>query len=111
MPAYLPTCLTAGWQSVWQCNLQQAGMHASARRLAGGMPVAQPLVHTVHSSQPLLLLAACLPACPCPSHHHCHCHCHRYELHSEFEEALDHAQDRGRNTKILLKVSDVGVQY
>ncbi|KAI7836141.1 hypothetical protein COHA_009971 [Chlorella ohadii] len=34
-----------------------------------------------------------------------------YELHSEFEEALDHAQDRGKNTKILLKVSDVGITY
>lgn len=47
---------------------------------------------------------ACLPLCPIP--HHC-----RYELHSEFEEALDHAQDRGKNTKVLLKVSDVGVTY
>ena len=36
---------------------------------------------------------------------------HRYELHSEWEEALDHAQDRGKNTKVLLKVSDVGVTY
>lgn len=35
----------------------------------------------------------------------------RYELHSEFSEALDHAQDRGKNTKILLKVNDVGQQY
>jgi hypothetical protein len=35
----------------------------------------------------------------------------RYELHSEFEEALDHALDRGKNTKIMLTVKDVGVQY
>lgn len=35
----------------------------------------------------------------------------RYELHSELGEALEHASDRGRNTKILLKVTDVGEQY
>ncbi|PSC70227.1 trans-2-enoyl-reductase [Micractinium conductrix] len=34
-----------------------------------------------------------------------------YELHSELGEALEHASDRGRNTKILLKVTDVGEQY
>ena len=34
-----------------------------------------------------------------------------YELATEFEEALDHAMDRGKNTKVLLKVSDVGIQY
>ncbi|PRW34018.1 trans-2-enoyl- reductase [Chlorella sorokiniana] len=34
-----------------------------------------------------------------------------YELHSEYEEALDHAQDRGKNTKVLLKMSDLGVVY
>lgn len=26
--------------------------------------------------------------------------CPRYELHSEFQEALEHAQDRGKNTKV-----------
>lgn len=31
-----------------------------------------------------------------------------YELSSDFDEALDHAMDRGKNTKVLLKVSDVG---
>jgi hypothetical protein len=40
-----------------------------------------------------------------------HLHPDRYELHSEWEEALDHAQDRGKNTKVLLKVSDVGITY
>ena len=36
----------------------------------------------------------------------------RYELHSEFDEALEHALERGgRNTKVVLKVSDVGEQY
>jgi hypothetical protein len=35
----------------------------------------------------------------------------RYELHTEWEEALDHAQDRGKNTKVVLRVSDVGVTY
>lgn len=34
-----------------------------------------------------------------------------YELSTEFEEALDHAMDRGKNTKVLLKVTDVGEQY
>ena len=34
-----------------------------------------------------------------------------YELSSEFDEALDHAMDRGKNTKVMLKVSDVGEQY
>jgi trans-2-enoyl-CoA reductase len=34
-----------------------------------------------------------------------------YELHTEWEEALDHAQDRGKNTKVVLRVSDVGVTY
>lgn len=31
-----------------------------------------------------------------------------YELGTDFDEALDHAMDRGKNTKVLLKVSDVG---
>ncbi len=31
-----------------------------------------------------------------------------YELATDFDEALDHAMDRGKNTKVLLKVSDVG---
>lgn len=35
----------------------------------------------------------------------------RYDLATEFNEALEHALDRGKNTKIMLKVSDVGVQY
>lgn len=34
----------------------------------------------------------------------------RYELATEFDEALEHALERGKNTKVLLKVSDVGVQ-
>lgn len=34
-----------------------------------------------------------------------------YELGSEFSEALEHALERGANTKVLLKVSDIGVQY
>ncbi|KAL4518427.1 hypothetical protein Ndes2437A_g04709 [Nannochloris sp. 'desiccata'] len=34
-----------------------------------------------------------------------------YELSSEFDEALDHAMDRGKNTKVVLKVSDVGEKY
>ena len=34
-----------------------------------------------------------------------------YEMATEFDEALDHAMDRGKNTKVLLKVSDVGEQY
>ena len=34
-----------------------------------------------------------------------------YELSEEFKEALDHAQESGRNTKVLLRVSDVGVTY
>ncbi len=37
--------------------------------------------------------------------------CCRYELATEFDEALDHAQDSGRNTKILLRMADVGSQY
>jgi hypothetical protein len=35
----------------------------------------------------------------------------RYDLATEFNEALEHSMDRGKNTKIVLKVSDVGVQY
>lgn len=34
-----------------------------------------------------------------------------YELSSEFDDALDHAMDRGKNTKVVLKVSDVGERY
>ncbi|KDD72955.1 hypothetical protein H632_c2697p1, partial [Helicosporidium sp. ATCC 50920] len=34
-----------------------------------------------------------------------------YELATEFDEAFEHAEERGRRTKIVLKVSDVGVQY
>jgi D-arabinose 1-dehydrogenase-like Zn-dependent alcohol dehydrogenase len=34
-----------------------------------------------------------------------------YELSSEFDEALDHALDRGKNTKVVLRVSEVGEQY
>jgi trans-2-enoyl-CoA reductase len=34
-----------------------------------------------------------------------------YELSTEFHEALDHAMERGKNTKVVLTVSDVGVQY
>ena len=34
-----------------------------------------------------------------------------YELCDEFEEALEHAQETGRNTKVLLRVNDVGVTY
>ena len=57
------------------------------------------------------------PACDChaPAHtSQLHTSTHtrrRYELHSEWEEALDHAQDRGKNTKVLLRVSDVGITY
>ena len=31
-----------------------------------------------------------------------------YELGSEFDEALDHALERGKNVKVVLRVSDVG---
>lgn len=34
-----------------------------------------------------------------------------YEMSSEFDEALDHAMDRGKNTKVVLKVIDIGEQY
>ena len=34
-----------------------------------------------------------------------------YELSSEFDEALDHAMDRGKNTKVVLKMSEVGERY
>ena len=34
-----------------------------------------------------------------------------YELCDEFMEALEHAQEAGRNTKVLLKVTDIGVTY
>ncbi len=35
-----------------------------------------------------------------------------YELSSEFEEALDHALDRGKNTKVMLRVAgEVGERY
>ena len=34
-----------------------------------------------------------------------------YELSTEFDEALDHAMEEGRNTKVLLKVNDIGVTY
>jgi len=34
-----------------------------------------------------------------------------YELGTEFDEALDHALEEGRSTKILLKVKDIGVTY
>ena len=33
----------------------------------------------------------------------------RYDLATEFAEALDHAQDQPKNTKILLRISEVGV--
>lgn len=35
----------------------------------------------------------------------------RYELSTEFDEALDHALEEGRNTKVLIKVTDIGVTY
>lgn len=44
-----------------------------------------------------------------PCYHHPHPR--RYDLATEFGEALEHSMDRGKNTKIVLKVSDVGVQY
>ena len=31
----------------------------------------------------------------------------RYELATEYGEALDHAQDRGTNTKALLKIPEL----
>jgi len=34
-----------------------------------------------------------------------------YELSTEFDEALDHALEEGRNTKVLIKVTDIGVTY
>ena len=34
-----------------------------------------------------------------------------YELHTEFKEAMEHATDAGRNTKILLRMNDVGLTY
>ena len=34
-----------------------------------------------------------------------------YELSTEFDEAMDHALDRGKNTKIVLRVSEVGEKY
>ena len=34
-----------------------------------------------------------------------------YELATEFDEALDHALEEGRSTKILIKVNDIGVTY
>ncbi|KAK9829388.1 hypothetical protein WJX72_005534 [[Myrmecia] bisecta] len=34
-----------------------------------------------------------------------------YELATEFEEALDHALDHGKNTKVLLRMNDLGRQY
>jgi len=34
-----------------------------------------------------------------------------YELGTEFEEALEHALEEGRSTKIILKVKDIGVTY
>jgi hypothetical protein len=39
------------------------------------------------------------------------CSARRYELSGEFEEALDHAMDRGKNTKVMLRMQEVGVQY
>jgi hypothetical protein len=35
----------------------------------------------------------------------------RYELGTEFEEALEHHLIPARNTKILLKVADFGTAY
>ena len=34
-----------------------------------------------------------------------------YELSTEFDDALDHAMDRGKNTKVILKMAEVGEQY
>ena len=34
-----------------------------------------------------------------------------YELGVDFAEALEHAQVTGRNTKVLLKVNDIGIDY
>ena len=38
-----------------------------------------------------------------------HLHDCRYEMATEFAEALDHAQDMGKNTKVLLRMSEVGI--
>lgn len=32
-----------------------------------------------------------------------------YELSTEFTEALEHASEEGRNTKVILKMNDVGI--
>ena len=34
-----------------------------------------------------------------------------YELSSEFEEALEHAMEDGKMTKVILKVQDIGTTY
>ena len=34
-----------------------------------------------------------------------------YELSSEFEEALEHAREDDRCTKVLLRVNDIGTTY
>ena len=34
-----------------------------------------------------------------------------YELSTEFDEALDHALEDGKGTKIVLKVNDIGNTY
>ena len=34
-----------------------------------------------------------------------------YELSVDFAEALEHSQVTGRNTKVLLKIDDIGTDY
>jgi hypothetical protein len=34
-----------------------------------------------------------------------------YELGVDFAEALEHSQTTGRNTKVLLKIDDIGTDY
>ncbi len=35
----------------------------------------------------------------------------QYELSTEFDEALEHCMEEGRNTKVMLKVNDIGITY
>ena len=34
-----------------------------------------------------------------------------YELSTDFAEALEHAQGRGVNSKVMLRFADVGITY
>lgn len=63
---------------------------------------ARPRAGTVFPRPAAAILIAPLDLC---------CACNRYELSTEFQEAMEHHMEISRNTKIILKITDIGENY